>query len=249
MSKLIAIGCSYTEGVKLGKDSPWPALLAEKLNMDCINLGLCASGNDYMLAKIIDTVLTEQDIGLVVVMWSDWQRSDFLDDKEWIFFHPQRDNSDNERYPVDFKSRCSMLQYNNPYNATMKSLRHFFMAQTLLKDIPYFMIQGHLILRGKTGPKGGQRNLLGISAKHSEVSRVAASRMLDSNIFDEINEEKFIGWPIFQDIGGFHVNNILDKLDPERQTLRVSNEDTHPNGEGHKVITQEIYNEYKKIYS
>ena len=40
----------------------------------------------------------------------------------------------------------------------------------------------------------------------------------------------------------------FDELDPERNQLRISSEDTHPNREGHKIIVQEIYNAYEKIY-
>ena len=81
----------------------WPAHLAEKLNMECINLGRAGAGNEYMLAKVIDTVLTEKNIGLVVVMWSEWQRMDFVDiNKEWKAFYPHRDNSEMEMYHVDF---------------------------------------------------------------------------------------------------------------------------------------------------
>jgi phospholipase/lecithinase/hemolysin len=51
-----------------------------------------------------------------------------------------------------------------------------------------------------------------------------------------------------QELGGYNVNNILDKLDPEQKELRISAEDSHPNAEGHKIIAQEIYNAYEKIY-
>ena len=73
--------------------------------------------------------------------------------------------------------------------------------------------------------------------------------IIDSSILDEINEKNFIGWPIMREIGGYSVEDILDNIDQERKQLRISEEDTHPNGEGHKVIAKEIYNEYKKIYS
>ena len=69
--------------------------------------------------------------------------------------------------------------------------------------------------------------------------------MLNSKIFDEINEEKFIGWPILKELGGYNVGNMLDKIDPERKELRISNEDVHPNAKGHKIIAQEIYDSYE----
>jgi hypothetical protein len=83
--KLIAIGCSYTEHNLSSIQTPdfdynfprWPQHLADKLDMEYVNLGRCGAGNKYILSKIVDTVLTEKNIGLVVVMWSQFQRLDF----------------------------------------------------------------------------------------------------------------------------------------------------------------------------
>ena len=58
--KLIAIGCSYT--ADWNTFPPWPTVLAEMLDMECVNLGDTGSGNDEILAKTIDTVLNEKNI-------------------------------------------------------------------------------------------------------------------------------------------------------------------------------------------
>ena len=240
--KLIAIGCSFTEHYLNNPMSPdfdhnfprWPQHLADKLDMECVNLGQCGVGNKYILSKIVDTVLTEKNIGLVVLMWSEWIRQDFQDPANgWYFFHPHKDKSRKERYPIDLKSRSSILQYNDPYNLTMKSLRYFLMSQMLLKDIPYLMIQG-------TNP------LQNMNEKTAFKLVIAA--MVESKIFNEINPDQFIGWPILKQIGGYTVGDILNKIYPERNQLKISAEDHHPNAEGHKIISQEIYNAYEKVY-
>ena len=242
--KLITIGCSFTRDIlsfshvsrgvfenssrgvfKPGYDFPvWPTLLAEKLDMDCLNLGRGGMGNDYISAKLVDTVLSEkkEDIGLVVLMWSGWQRIDYQDiDGVWEKMVRRGDAWNN------------ILKYNNAHNATTKSLRYFLMSQMLLKDIPYLMIQG-------TNP------LQNMNEKTAFKLVIAA--MVESKIFNEINPDQFIGWPILKQIGGYTVIDILDKVDPERNQLRVSDQDTHPNGEGHKIMAQEIYNAYEKNY-
>ena len=243
--KLITIGCSFTRDIlsfshvsrgvfenssrgvfKPGYDFPvWPTLLAEKLDMDCLNLGRGGMGNDYISAKLVDTVLSEkkEDIGLVVLMWSGWQRIDYQDiDGVWEKMVRRGDAWNN------------ILKYNNAHNATTKSLRYFLMSQMLLKDIPYLMMQGVGLL--------------------DRVDRIHPHKdiwiqtFLNSKIFDEIDEKKFIGWPIMREIGGYNVIDMLDKLDPERTQLRISKEDHHPNAEGNKIIAQEIYNAYEKVY-
>ena len=238
--KLIAIGCSYTKmsrkkSLAVIGNRHWPEYLAEKLDMNCVNLGAAGQGNEYILSKLIDTVLSEKNIGLVVLMWSEWIRQDFQDPANgWYFFHPHKDKSRKERYPIDLKSRNSILQYNDPYNLTMKSLRYFLMSQMLLKDIPYLMIQG-------TNP------LQNMNEKTAFKLVIAA--MVESKIFNEINPDQFIGWPILKQIGGYTVGDILNKIDPEQKELRISKDDTHPNAEGHKIMSQEIYNAYEKIYT
>ena len=115
------------------------------------------------------------------------------------------------------------------FNETMRTLRYFLIAQRLLEDIPYLMIQGvHDVERPR---------------------QLVIQTFINSKIFYEIDEDKFIGWPIMWEIGGYTINNILNKLDPEGKHLRISDEDRHPNAEGHKIMAQELYNAYEKIYT
>ena len=96
--KLIAIGCSYTQHYKMNIKSPhvdhnftrWPQHLADMLDMDCVNLGKSGSGNDQILAKTVDVVLNEKNIGLVVLMWSEWQRVEFQRYKDQSVWHQIR---------------------------------------------------------------------------------------------------------------------------------------------------------------
>ena len=66
--------------------------------------------------------------------------------------------------------------------------------------------------------------------------------MIDSHIFYKMNEETFIGWPMATEIGGF---TFHDKIGDD---LRISEEDPHPNTEGHKLIAELLYNFYVKKY-
>ena len=251
MNKLISIGCSYTEHyihTETKLDFPrWPELLADKLDMDCVNLGKRGMGQEYMVAQLLDTLIAEKNISLVVIMWSEWQRMDFKfrsgkGTDGWVAIHPHRDNSKIERYPINREGRLALLEHNNVLAATMRSLRFFLIAQKLLKDIPYLMLQGcnPFNLQDETDEVNWE--------EVTKIRKQAIGQMLDSPITDEIYEDKFIGWPVINRIGGYCADNILDKLDPDRIKLRVSGNDTHPNGDGHKVISDHIYNTYKKIY-
>ena len=252
-SKLIAIGCSYTEHyedsihTKTKHNFPrWPKLLSDKLDMECVNLGKSGMGHEYMISQLLETLMRVNEIGLVVIMWSEWQRMDFEHENGWVTLHPHRDNYNIERYPINREGRIALLEHNNVISATMRSLRFFLIAQKLLKDIPYLMVQGcnPLVDPLFLHPEDDE-----VSWK--EVTRIrkkAIKQIISSSITDKIKEDNFIGWPIFKDIGGYYLDNVLDDIDPERIKLRVDKNDSHPNGEGHRLISEEIYKVYKRVY-
>jgi hypothetical protein len=262
--KLIAIGCSFTEHYLSSITTPdfdynfprWPQHLADKLDMECVNLGQCGSGNKYILSKIVDTVLTEKNIGLVVVMWSQFQRLDFeYSSTEWMQINLDLD-IDQTKIDWDYKQK-NFKELHNPHSAIQDALRTFILAEKLLKDIPHLYIQGPDAVSFYSTKK----LLTDDNYRESKQKRVDTGTFLYptfiiklfflSSYFDYVEKnlsEKFIGWPIMQELGGYSVTNILDKLDPERTQLRISKEDIHPNAEGHKIIAQEIYNAYEKVY-
>ena len=56
--------------------------------------------------------------------------------------------------------------------------------------------------------------------------------------------DNFIGWPIFNSMGGF---TIADKLDEHGLDLYISRADRHPNKEGHEMIAQLFYDRYRML--
>ena len=253
-SKLIAIGCSYTEHYLNSMHTEikldfmrWPQILANKLDMKCHNLGLCGVGHEYMISKLLDVIMFEKNIGLIVIMWSEWQRMDFEHENCWQRLMPQRDNSKVEPWPLDTDARTALLNYNNTCAATMYSVRKFLTAQELMRDIPYLMIQGcnPLVDPLFLHPKSDEVIWQNVHRKR----KLAIKKIINSSITDKINESKFIGWPIFEDIGGYYLDNILDELDPDRIKLRVDENDSHPNGEGHEYIAKMLHDKYEEIYS
>ncbi len=261
-SKLIALGCSYTEHYlhsmhAMGVDhsfTRWPQLLADKLDMECVNLGRSGFGNEFMVSKLLDVLHTEKNIGLVVIMWSEWQRMDFqIESYAWRPLHPHRDNEAIEMFPMNKEGRKTLLKYYNVVAATMKNLRQFVMVQELCRDVPYLMIQGccpitdPLYIRPEhadidTEPLRFVDNMKEVR----RIRKIATKQIIDCPL--EIDENKFIGWPIFSEIDGYDVDTMLDKLDRKRKKYRVSDNDSHPNGPGHEVISEEIYKVYKEVY-
>lgn len=73
MNKLVAFGCSYTQGHGLDhSDQAWPAVLATTMNFKCDNLAENGSSNLKILIKILNYEFANNDV--VVVMWTKPER-------------------------------------------------------------------------------------------------------------------------------------------------------------------------------
>ena len=260
--KLIAIGCSYTAHYLSSIQSPdvdwdftrWPQHLADMLDMDCVNLGKAGSGNDQILAKTVDVVLNEKNIGLVVLMWSEWQRIGFQRYKDRNIWHQVTPHEPHKDYSL------SLFELQTPRHATRNALRTFIHAEKILKDIPYMFIQGtyginyyKFVYRSFDDrySKDGDENMIFSRSNNSQIL-TAEEMFACHDYFDYIENNignKFIGWPIMGELGGYCISEILDKEDPTRLKYRISENDTHPNAAGHKFIAELLYEKYKEIYS
>ena len=265
--KLITAGCSYTADYALSQGieqfPPWPSLLAEKLDMECIDVSKIANGNKAIFSTVIDEVVSQKNIGLAIPMWSEFQRVSFyigevgiskqIADKDlWSCFHPDRDYLDGEwrdqfydspeknTVKQDYVYKVSKVLRENGLNGlrggTYDSIRMMYSFQTICEnlDIPYLQVQGCLPIMSKTDNRG---------------QKALCENILDSCYFDKMNKKTFLGWPIMPQISGFNIDHHLDLIDPDRTTLRISPEDTHPNGEAHEIISEVLYDKYNKIYS
>jgi len=76
--KIIVGGCSYTYG---GNDEDaisnnWAEQLADRLDMKLVNTSKNGMGNEFILNKITEAIYTHDNIGLVIAMWSEFERID-----------------------------------------------------------------------------------------------------------------------------------------------------------------------------
>ena len=251
--KLVASGDSFTAGLtpkdKNGKmiidiggksinpSFPlWPELLGEMLDMDVINLGLSGTGNEYIYNSLIDNLSTIDNIGLTVSCWSSHDRLDFNFPQACKTLRIDTNNFEHWLYtgwPERVKNKYkpvvdSMLEKNmvsSEYNF-FKSLRWYHAYQNFCEVNNISYLQCSAILGGS-----GSAN----------VKNNVKSMMLDHPIFYQIKEDNFIGWPIFNSLGGF---NMDDKIGDNR----VSEEDYHPNAKGHKIMADILYKHYKRNY-
>ena len=142
---LIASGDSWTAGSyrqKLDSFPYWPEILADKLDMNFINVGLGGKGNEFIYARMIDKLCETKKIGLSVCLWSHVDRWDL-----WRCTFPinpkYRNNINDWRYYERHNKFIDALHEHGDlvdggYNL-LKSIRwyHAFQNHCELQNIPY----------------------------------------------------------------------------------------------------------------
>ena len=109
-----------------------------------------------------------------------------------------------------------------------------------VNNIPYLQFQG-------TGPLSRRGE-----PQHSEQHQKLYNLIIDSPYLDRM-EKTFIGWPIMElEFFPKHLKKrskyfSFDSLLESDE--RISEEDTHPNGKGHEMMAERLYDAYKEIYS
>lgn len=231
---LLVSGCSFTTDNYVSWSHPelncgwpkWPELLAEKLDMDVVNLGQSGQGNEFIFSSIYDYIANNdtRNIGYVLAAWSQVQRRDYTVTK----YGRKRWSSDHYEMRGDL------------YYSIEKSLRYYGMFQMLMEKYrlrykQFQMIEPFKDNFGNNNP-GAKLN--------NHVDRKVCINMWENSPLSKIiKKEHFIGWPSHQSIdGGFSMQGAITKNRTNKQ-YDISEQDSHPNAVGH-----EKYAEFIKRY-
>ena len=266
MKKLLTFGCSYTDDkyieltskypqlIDLLKDNDgnmtkpfpfWPELLSKKLDMKYENYAQCGFGNDGIHATFLEKTVGRDDIEMVIIMWSEFMRLDmemaydtmFGSKFEWFKNNiastteggKNADNTKNLRHK-QIHVADTLNKYNliHPVAMLRKSVRHFYEVQEICKsrNIPVFQIMGMPPSR-----KANEKQ----SCKH----------IINNPVAEEIDNERFIGWPMLTQIGGFSCGSLLYDADPKRDKYFINHDNVHPNASGQEFISDLLYEKVK----
>ena len=271
---LIVSGCSWadpytgSEDPKVSNDIVknyyrWPNILADKLNMELINFGKYASGNEYIFSSLIDniTAMSEDErsnIGLVIAAWTEAKRTDFeyKENENDLYVKNIFENKYKEyRYNKKYVWDCTL--YIDPLRGDMfyrvkQSIRYMYMLQTFLKynNIPYKMVQSvsleKLANLGTEFNLGltlgtGQRSLQSGEEVKTIFKQQLAEEVSQFPMYNLIDKNNFISWPILN-------SSLYNKLDKAKDFISNLNikanqrQDNHPNQSGHNKISNIILN-------
>ena len=232
MKKILLVsGCSYTDKDYQSIHHPeidcswpkWPELLAEKLNMKCVNLGKGGSGQEYIYNSLLDYTLKikKENIGLIIPAWSGASRRDYQSYKIW--------------HSILWDTKGDM-----PY-FIQRSLRYFYSFQIFCErfNLPYKQVQ-MISLYSEPLSELQNTNNFGINLQN-DIESAKKTLIWSDYYFKGINHKNFIGWPPIIYPGFTMRQKFEGPEQSDEEKYLISKKDRHPNAEGQKLIAQTIY--------
>ena len=249
-AKLLTFGCSYSdenyiratlkdpnlrdtlkcEGLRIGNYVDpfpfWPTLLADRLDMQLENYAQMGLGNDGIHSIFMDKILNAENVGLVVIMWTEVMRMSFEQVKKNGVFSTKNEwfkvkigagskNDEFRKKQLEVEEVLSKQGLVNPVALLRRSLRLFYSAQCMLeyKKIPYRMI-------------------MGMPPSKVEFQNKISKALVSSPYFSVMKH--YIGWPLYEPLEGFCCADMI-----KGEFINTTN--IHPNARGQELITDEIW--------
>jgi len=266
--KLIVSGCSWGDPIFLSSSHPtmdtswpkWPEILAEKMNLEPVNLCMSGMGQEYIYSSLSDALHERSidSIGHVIAAWSSAPRRDWEKTENWR--NPASNNGElYKRWNNDRTDARGDLRY-----WIRKSIRYQFAFQNLMEhfktkvaDQALFynhiqmisLIKGHVweVLNGIDYSSMAENNLqdrLDKLEKFTQAQKQGIKFMRDDMngaYLDTLKttkykfNDKFLGWPTDEKLGGYTVESLLE------EKHKISEMDRHPNKLGSERIAEIIY--------
>ena len=246
MKKILLVsGDSYTDPNFQSEFHPdldcswpkWPEILANKLDMECVNLAKSGSGNEYIYSSLLDFITESSSIrdriGLVIAGWSQIQRKDYQQGQSGRWTNVRIDPH-GDAYSLANKSLKFYLSFQimcERYNLNFLQIQMINFHHDLIDGLSY----GH----GDQykDPKKVGAKIEYLYDKEKDKKRVLSCIL---NYDNKINTNKFLGWPITRELGGFSLCSIGSPI-MGRDNYKISPLDDHPNAKGQKTIAEYIY--------
>ena len=265
---LLADGCSYTDPSfrSLDESLPeeersgwamWPEHLGNSLSLEVINNGHSGSDNSTIHNRLIRNILDHgDDIKLVCVLWSGFDRFRFMNFRSSLIFH----NLQIVRFPespfVQPNSNDIMIKSGFPkwlndfvsykdFPVTSLIEGAFIDSFTYMnsiaeicekRGIPYIFYQGVHPFKADLPP-----------FNNDNIYVESLKRILKTSIYSHTEKRKnnIIGWPFIRRLGGSHLD--LERRRKWDYPLPISPKDWHPNAEAQKRISEIFMKKYQEL--
>jgi hypothetical protein len=275
MSYLLAAGCSWTDARFKSMILPnydcsfekWPTLLGKKLNIPkVINVGESGASNDFIFNRCYDQ-MAEKLPKIVCVLISSWSRHSIFNYNFNIYDLLSTDYLiSKDKLPIEFdawrewvkdeSAALSMAKYLWARELRLKdivnhTLREIWAFQTFCK---YHNIECIIMSGLEPIPTWGtwldpfwKDDTLALDMQLKDITSYM-KYILKSKYSHNIDEKTLLGWPFFEQIGGYSVLNLFESMYTGNQFYIDPDLDGHPNALGHELIADIFYKGYQEIY-
>ena len=267
-TKLFVSGDSFTAPGLLSKSYPdwaattnWPKEFAKLIpgEVDLYNPAYRGHNNEYIIKTFFEYIGKYGNPDMVVIMWSCSGRMMMANE---LNKNDKQSRPNHQRaFVFDPIGMQQVLQFPNPKKPTIKTLTNqalnnfttwyynqyypagyytyaidnfytnVFIIQEYCKahDIPYLFSQAVDVA---------------MIVNSRQRDRAAAGEYFISHYLEpEIDDEKFMGWPLYSEIGGFVWADIT-----KRTKYAVGDLDSHPNDLGYKMIADKLWKRWNELY-
>jgi len=244
----------------------WPILLAEKLDMTLKCVAQSGAGNEQIYSSVLDYISSEDpdNIGMVITGWSKAERLDY----ELTHYTKKSGPVVLKDTKYDFKREywhnTRVAPRGDIHGWIKKSARNFYSLQLLCEfhNIPYKQFQMISLFSEYVSEY--------CSTDFKDKRLDCINSLIRCDQYDLINKENFIGWPIYNEAGGFVVGDVtvhqdwkhynklandiptssyynsasnipVKSLNTPKREYVVGPHDSHPNKAGHELIMEFIY--------
>ena len=244
----------------------WPEVLGEVTEREVINVGVCGSGNRSILHNVVKEVLKHnpKDIDAVIVAWSEWTRQDILSDNKDYTDYPFRTilprvsdvkDSFTKDSIVDSETKVDsyydMLETKFPKDIDIMNdnLQIMYMFQCFCNENHLNFLQMQMLptynkFRKESNTTANYDTEETLDPDKYPTDLEMEKRQIRERDFIKnpisllIEDSKFIGYPIFERLGGYNMLELLRKTYGE--SYRISGIDAHPNEESHRFLADRV---------
>ena len=272
---LLAGGCSYTDknyqshDTSIKVDWPfWPELLANHLNLKCVNYGKSGQCADYIFDSIIEGIeIYKNRVDTVAILWTGADRTPFFNFslnpivEVQLPFDDQFNKDNDPFFWMDDVGigRVSKKYFNNENFNRDKVYRGLILSplkkmSTIIKlcehhNIKLIMGQGLGYFDHWSIKRAIKRKKI---PEICDIDQIDILRIMASSVFFahlNSNKKHIIGWPFFEDLNGYVFDHLRFHSDVPKNTYIISEIDAHPNALAQELFAEEFINRYDLLYS
>lgn len=273
---LLAAGCSYTDAKyysfdeelpeeKRGGWAKWPEIMANALDLECVNVGRCGAGASHIFNATVKHLAMYGDrVDTVAVLWSGADRQKLYNYNlnplvEIDYDNPKWRSETGDTFdPFVWMDEIGFGKFN----------RNFWQNKNFNKKVYYSMIDNQLIQMLSLIEICHQRGIKVIMGQGLTFfdfytleymklekrindnafihKKEVYDYLLKSPLFSSIQKHKknIIGWPFYHELGGTN----FERYRFEKEEYFISKRDRHPNKECQELWANVFIKEYRKIY-